>query len=33
MDPRFTMADTYRLLDRAGIALDDFNTEKQLSGT
>jgi hypothetical protein len=27
MDPRFAMADTYRLLDRAGIALDDFNTE------
>jgi hypothetical protein len=27
MDPRFAMADTYRLLDSAGIALDGFNTE------
>ena len=27
MDPRFTMARTYRMLDEAGIALDDFNTE------
>ena len=27
MDPRYAMADTYRLLSRAGISSDDFTKE------
>jgi hypothetical protein len=27
MDPRFAMADTYRMLDKAGISIEGFNDE------